>query len=134
MYKKYGGEPIPNLTAIEEITNDEYFVEAGINASGNNFIEIKALLHNQSGWPAKMGDKLSFKYFIDITELLNAGYSASDVSVNTNYNAGATVSNLIPWDTANNIYYVNVDFTIQKFIRVDNHNIRRKYSLGLLHL
>lgn len=111
MYDQYGGTPIPNFTAIEEVTNDEFFVEAGINASGSNFIEIKAILNNQSGWPARMGDKLSFKYFVDITEAVNAGYSASDIKIATNYNAGAVVSGLLPWDEANNIYYVNVDFT-----------------------
>lgn len=111
LYGEYGGTPIANFKAIETVTNDEFFVEAGINASGNNFIEIKALLNNQSGWPAKMGDKLSFKYFIDITEAVNAGYQASNMTVSTNYNSGAVVSQLLPWDEANNIYYVNVDFT-----------------------
>lgn len=111
LYGEYGGTPIANFKAIEPITNDEFFVEAGINASGSNFIEIKALLNNQSGWPARMGDKLSFKYFIDITEAVNAGYTASNLTVTTNYNAGATVSQLLPWDAAKNIYYVNVDFT-----------------------
>lgn len=111
MYGKYGGTPIPDFKAIEEITNDEFFVEAGINASGSNFIEIKAFLNNQSGWPARMGDKLSFKYFVDISEAIKAGYKASDITVSTNYNAGAVVSQLKPWDEANHIYYVDVDFT-----------------------
>lgn len=111
LYGQYGGTPIANFKAVEAVTNDEFFAEAGINASGSNFIEIKALLNNQSGWPARMGDKLSFKYFIDITEAYNAGYSAKDFTVNTNYNAGAKVSGLLPYDEANHIYYINVDFT-----------------------
>nr|P23659.1 RecName: Full=Endoglucanase Z; AltName: Full=Avicelase I; AltName: Full=Endo-1,4-beta-glucanase; AltName: Full=Thermoactive cellulase; Flags: Precursor [Thermoclostridium stercorarium] len=111
MYEDYGGSPIPDLNAFEEITNDEFFVMAGINASGQNFIEIKALLHNQSGWPARVADKLSFRYFVDLTELIEAGYSASDVTITTNYNAGAKVTGLHPWNEAENIYYVNVDFT-----------------------
>ena len=111
MYEDYGGNPIPNLTAFEEITNDEFFVMAGINASGSNFIEVKALLHNQSGWPAKVGDKLSFRYFIDISEVIEAGYDANDITISTNYNSGAKVTGLYPWDEANDIYYVDVDFT-----------------------
>jgi endoglucanase len=111
LYDEYGGTPIANFNAIETVTNDEFFVEAGINASSSNFIEIKALLNNRSGWPAKMGDKLSFKYFIDITEAANLGFKATDFTVTTNYNAGAVVSKLQPWDEAANIYYVNVDFT-----------------------
>ncbi|MDF2871460.1 MAG: Cellulose 1,4-beta-cellobiosidase [Anaerocolumna sp.] len=111
VYDEFGGTPIANFNAIETVTNDEFFVEAGINASSSNFIEIKALLNNRSGWPAKMGDKLSFKYFIDITEAANLGFKATDFTVTTNYNAGAVVSKLQPWDEAANIYYVNVDFT-----------------------
>lgn len=111
MYEDHGGNPLPNLNAIEEVTNDEYFVMAGINASGSNFLEVKALLHNQSGWPAKVGDKLSFRYFVDITEMVNAGYDASDITISTNYNSGAEVTGLHPWDVANNIYYVLADYT-----------------------
>jgi len=107
----YGGTPIAGFNAVETVTNDEFFVEAGINASSSNFIEIKALLNNRSGWPARMGDKLSFKYFIDISEAASLGYKASDFTVTTNYNAGAVVSKLQPWDEDANIYYVNVDFT-----------------------
>lgn len=111
VYKQYGGTSIANFTAIEEITNDEFFVEAGINASGSNFVEIKALLNNRSGWPARVGDELSFNYFIDITEAVKLGYTKDSFTVSTNYNSGAVVSKLLPWDEANNIYYVNVDFT-----------------------
>jgi hypothetical protein len=111
MYEEYGGTPIPGLTAVEEVTNDEFFVDAGINASGNNFIEIKALLNNQSGWPARVGDKLSFRYFLDLTEIIEAGYSPANITISTNYNAGAKVTGLYPWDEANNIYYVEADFT-----------------------
>lgn len=111
MYEDYGGKPIENLTAFEEITNDEFFVMAGINASGSNFLEVKALLHNQSGWPARVGDKLSFRYFVDISEVIEAGYSADDITISTNYNSGAKVTGLYSWDEANNIYYVDVDFT-----------------------
>ncbi len=111
LYGEYGGDPIADFKAIEEVTNDEYFVEAGINASGSNFIEIKAILNNCSGWPARMGDHLSFKYFVDITGAVNKGYTADDFKITANYNQGAAISNLLPWAEADNIYYVNVDFT-----------------------
>ncbi|WP_051624286.1 glycoside hydrolase family 9 protein [Clostridium akagii] len=111
MYHNYGGNPIANFNAVETPTNDEFFVEAGVNASGTNFVEIKAVINNKSGWPARMGDKLSFKYFIDISELVKAGYSSKDVTLSLNYNQGGVVSGLIPWNATKNIYYVNVDFT-----------------------
>lgn len=111
LYKNYGGTPIANFTATEAVTNDELFIQAGINASGPTFIEVKALVYNQTGWPARVTDKLSFRYFIDISEYVAKGYTKNDFTVTTNYNNGATTSALLPWDAANHIYYVNVDFT-----------------------
>ena len=132
MYKKYGGEPIKDFKSIEEKTNDEFFVEASVNASGKNFIELKALLYNESGWPAKVGDKLSFKYFVDISEIIKAGYTDKDVTVTTNYNQGASVSNLLPWDEENNIYYVNVDFTGTKIYPGGQQHYRKEVQFRIV--
>ena len=111
LYEDFGGTPIANLTAYETPSNDEFFVEAGTNATSSNFLEVKMFMYNESGWPARVGDKLSTRYFVDITEGVNAGYTASDYKITTNYNGGAKVTGLLPWDAANNIYYVNIDFT-----------------------
>ena len=131
MYKKYGGEPIQNFKSIEEKTNDEYYVSAAVNSVGPNYMEIKALLFNKSGWPAKMGDKLSFKYFIDISELVKAGYTAKDVTVTTNFNEGAKVSQLIPWDEEKNIYYVNADFTGTKIYPGGQSAVRKEIQFRM---
>lgn len=105
-----GQSPLAGFPGTET-KSDEMFVEASINQSNANFTEIKALLNNRSAWPARVGDKLSFKYFMDLSELYDAGYTAADLAVNSNYNQGATVSAPQPFDAANRIYYVNVDFT-----------------------
>lgn len=131
MYEKHGGEPIKDFKAIEQKTNDEFYAEAGVNASGPNFMEIKALLYNKSGWPAKVGDKLSFKYFIDISEIIKAGYTSKDITISTNYNQGAKVSNLIPWNEAQNIYYVNVDFSGTKIYPGGQPNYRKEVQFRM---
>ncbi len=105
-----GQQPLASFPE-PEIPEDEMFVEASVNSSGPNYTEIKAVLNNRSGWPARMGDKLSFKYFVDLSELIQAGYSPNDVQITTNYNQGGVVSALQPHDAANHIYYVLVDFT-----------------------
>ena len=45
----------------------EYFSEVAVNASGNDFTEIKALIHNRTGWPARSANNVEFRYFIDLT-------------------------------------------------------------------
>jgi hypothetical protein len=112
MYSLYGGTPIANFTANETKSNTEYYVEAGVASSSSTHVTINAFLTNKSGWPARISDKLSFKYFMDITELVNAGYNAGNVSVVVNYTQDTSVvSQLLPWDIARNIYYINVDFS-----------------------
>lgn len=106
-----GGQPIPDLAAMETPTNDAYYVEAAINAKGPSFIEIKALLNNRSGWPARAEDRLSFRYFFDISELLTNGGSAVDLKITSNYSQGAMLAGPFPWHGSATFYYVTLDFS-----------------------
>jgi endoglucanase len=110
MYDKYGGNPIPNFVAYET-PGDEFFVEAAVNASGAGFVNIKASINNRSGWPARGSDKLSARYYVDITETLAKGIGLDQIVVDSTTTGGAKISQLIPWDEENNIYYVSIDFT-----------------------
>ncbi|MNW25578.1 Endoglucanase 1 precursor [compost metagenome] len=106
-----GQQPLADFPT-PEVREDEMFVEAAVNASGNNFVEIKALLNNRSGWPARVGDQMSFRYYVDLSEAVAAGYAPDDITVTASgYNQGGTVSQLQPHDPDNNIYYTEVDFT-----------------------
>lgn len=110
-YGKYGGTPIANFKAMET-PEDEYTIEAGINVTGTNFVQLKVSLSNKTGWPARVSDKLSYRYFVDLSEVIKAGFNASDVKASGNTtNGGKVESSLIPWDVSKNIYYVNVDFS-----------------------
>ncbi|WP_239469793.1 glycoside hydrolase family 9 protein [Archangium violaceum] len=109
MYLLYGGTPDPSFPQRETPNTDEFYVEAGINVSGSNFTEIRAFLHNISAWPARVGDKLTLRYFVDLSEVISAGGSPSDLAVTMNYSQGAKVLPLKQW--SGNIYYVTVDFT-----------------------
>ncbi|HET9958015.1 MAG TPA: glycoside hydrolase family 9 protein [Polyangiaceae bacterium] len=108
--EKHGGTPITDLSAFETPSADEYGVDAAVNAQGPNFIEIKALVLNKSGWPARVDDQLSLRYFLDLSEFVQNGASAADVVISSNYSQGAKVTGLVPVDAARNLYYVNIDF------------------------
>lgn len=115
MYDDYGGTIDSSLNAIEEV-GEEVFLEAGINAQDKqnaiNFIEIKAVVYNRSAWPARVTDKLTYRYFVDIRDVLAAGYKASDMKITANYSQhGAKISSLQPWDEQNGIYYVEIDLS-----------------------
>ncbi|WP_224367028.1 glycoside hydrolase family 9 protein [Hyalangium versicolor] len=109
MYLLYGGTPDPTFPVKETPTTDPFFVEAGLNVTGSNFTEIRAFIHNISGWPARVSDKLSFRYFVDLSEVIASGHSPSELAVTMNYSQGAKVLPLVRW--SGNIYYVTVDFS-----------------------
>jgi endoglucanase len=102
LVQSYGGTPLSNFPAPEQ-RDDQYFVEAGVNASGTNFTEIRTQLNNRSAWPARVSDRLSFRYYIT----LETGVSLSDLTVSRTGGVG-TVS-LKPY--RDNIAYVEVDLT-----------------------
>ncbi|MGN0682907.1 MAG: glycoside hydrolase family 9 protein, partial [Oscillospiraceae bacterium] len=110
MYGRFGGETIKNFGAIEE-KGEELYVEQRVNAQGSGFTEIKAMVYNKTAWPARVTDKLELRYFIDLSELYEAGGSASDVKVTMNYSMGAKFGGIYEWNKAKNIYYVSIDFS-----------------------
>lgn len=105
-----GQQPVASFPPAEP-REDEMFVEASVNTSGSNFVEIRALLNNRTGWPARASNQMSFNYYVDLSEVVAAGYGPEDIKVTAGgYNQGGTVSALQPYDVANHIYYTKVDF------------------------
>jgi len=105
LFLEFGGQPLANFPTPETPDMDEIFCEAGVNASGTNFTEIRAFLNNRSAFPARVGDKLSFRYFFT----LEPGVTPQMITVTTNFNQGATVS--APQQFSGSIFFVKVDFT-----------------------
>ena len=107
MYKRYGGQTLVNFGAVEKPTCDEIYVDACVNASGNDFTEIKAVVRNVSAWPARVCDDLELRYYINLSE----GTDPASLSVSTNYNQGAQVGGIMTWDEEKKLYYVSIDFS-----------------------
>ena len=105
MAQEYGGAPLTNFPVAETVVGNELFIEAAINSTGSTYTEIKALVNNQSGWPARMGDKLSFRYYFT----LESGVSPSQITINANYNQCSAPTG--PTLHAGSVYYVTINCT-----------------------
>jgi endoglucanase len=101
-YKEYGGTAVSSFPDKAK-DDDELYVMGSINASGTNFTEVKALFINKSGWPARVTDQLSLRYYFT----LESGVTPSQLTLSMNYNqCGGTATG--PTQFSGNIYYVTV--------------------------
>lgn len=104
LYGIYGGQTIKNFGAVEPI-EDEFETEACVNAAGNDFTEIKAIVYNKTGWPARVCSNLTLRYFMDLSET-----DPSAVSVKMGYTQGSADCRIISWDESKGLYCVEVTF------------------------
>ena len=114
MVQKYGGSSDPDFPPTETPKWTEFFMRASINQAAGSYTEIKAFAMNHSAWPARVIQNLSYNYYFDISELVDASYSIDDVSVRIGYDQHAsdegkmTISDPIHYK--DNIYYVKLSF------------------------
>lgn len=114
MIDDYGGTPLEDFPQEETPTRPEFLIKASLNQVSSSFTELKVYAMNHSAWPARVIEDLSYNYYFDITELVEAGYSIDDVYVQkgTDQHSGdegvATVSDPIQYD--GNVYYVKITF------------------------
>lgn len=110
LYSKYHGQTLIDFGAVEEVPADEYSCESSLNVQGDDFAEIKAFIYNKTAWPARTAENLEFRYFVDLSEIYEAGGDASGVSITTNYMQSGRVDGLKVWNEENHIYYLSVVF------------------------
>ena len=110
MYSEYHGKTLIDFGAVEEVANDEYTAECSLNVQGSDFAEIKAFIYNKTAWPARAATNLEFRYFVDLSEIYQAGGDASGVTITTNYMQSGRVDGLKVWNEENHIYYLSVLF------------------------
>lgn len=106
MYSRYHGQTLKDFGAVEPVTSYEYTVEACVNASGDDFTEIKAVLLNQTAWPARGAQDVELRYFVDLSEVSDP----SAIEITSNYMQCGEVEGLKVWDEDNGIYYLSVVF------------------------
>ncbi len=119
LYHFYGAgqQPLANFPPLEP-TETAYFDQAKIEQENNARTQVTIVTNAQPTHPPHYVSGLKARYFFDISEMVAAGQSASDVKIEVYYDeqkssyTGATVVNgPLAWDAANNIYYVEVDYS-----------------------
>ncbi len=114
MIDDYGGEKLADFPVEEEPKWDEFFMKASFNQTAESYSELKVYAKNHSAWPARTIQNLSYNYYFEISEIVDKGFSISDVSVKINNDqhsgdeGACTISEPVHYD--GNIYYVKITF------------------------
>lgn len=114
MISEYGGKSDPNFP-YPETRDDEFYVEAKIkNSDSGSTVSMK--FTNHTAWPARVADNLSMRYYLDLSEILDAGFTADQLTIRCDRNQSemygsykpAVIS--APKQYSGSIYYIEVTF------------------------
>ncbi|MDE6775564.1 MAG: glycoside hydrolase family 9 protein, partial [Ruminococcus sp.] len=92
MLDKYGGTSDPSFPPVEEHDGPEFFVEAldkGVSDSGAT---ISFKVTNHTAWPARVQDNISFRYYMNLSEVKAAGKSPESVVIRCDRDQSAMYS------------------------------------------
>ncbi len=118
MVSDYGGETLADFPQPEQHDSPEVYVEAALSKSSASGVDLSLKYTNKTAWPARVVDNFSYRYYMDITEIIDAGYSASDIVIRCDRDQAAMYSGegVAPAEISqlkqykDNIYYIEVTY------------------------
>ncbi len=113
-----GGTPLADFPPTETPKWNEFEVSAVIQQNQASYTQIQLWAMNHTAWPARVVKDLSYNYYFDVSEVLEAGLSVDDIKVSIGYDQHAgdegklTASAPIKYegDSTGNTYYVKISF------------------------
>ncbi len=114
MVDKYGGTKDPNFPQKEAHDGPEFYVEAlskGAESSGQT---ISFKITNHSAWPARVQDNISFRYYMDLSEVIALGKKPEDLVIRCDRDQSKMYSGVTPAEISKptqysgDIYYIEV--------------------------
>ncbi len=118
MVDEYGGTADANFPPAEQHDSPEVYVEAKLSKSSASGVDLSLKYTNHTAWPARVVDNFSYRYYMDLSEVIAAGYSASEVVVRCDRDQAAMYSGegVAPAEISqlkqykDDIYYIEVTY------------------------
>ena len=116
MISVYGGKNDPNFPP-PETREDELYVEAkGTHDAGGSTLSLK--ITNHTAWPARIVDNISIRYYMDLSELIDAGLDPTAIEMRCDRDQAGMYSGIgvpatqisKPVQYSGSIYYVEITF------------------------
>lgn len=114
MTAEYGGTTDAAFPEPEQ-RDSELYVETKLTASSGG-VTLSFKYTNHTAWPARCVDNVSYRYYMDLSELLDAGYQANDVVMRVDRDQALMYSDYQPAQISpvthykDNIYYIEVTY------------------------
>jgi endoglucanase len=125
MYSEFGGTPLANFPPTETPDDNEMYIEAGVNASGTTFTEMKATVYNKSAWPARALTNGSFRYYFT----LDGTTTPSQITLSSAYNQCSAPTG--PTQFSGSVYYVTVSCAGQAIAPAGQSDWRREVQFRI---
>ena len=114
MVDDYDCKPLADFPPAETPKWNEFEVAAVIQQNQASYTQIQVWAMNHSAWPARVVKDLSYNYYFDVSEILEAGLSVDDIQVSIGYDQHAgdegALSVSKPIQYKDNIYYIKLSF------------------------
>lgn len=114
MVDLYGGTKDPNFPAPEAHDGPEFYVEVLSKGSDSSGQTVSFKVTNHSAWPARIQDNISFRYFMDLSEVKAAGKNPEDLVIRCDRDQSKMYSGVTPAEISKpiqysgDVYYVEV--------------------------
>ncbi|MDO4864785.1 MAG: glycoside hydrolase family 9 protein [Ruminococcus sp.] len=117
MIDKYGGTKDPSFPQKETHDGPEFYVEVLSKGGDSSGQTISFKVTNHSAWPARVQDNISFRYYMDLSEVISAGKNPEDLVIRCDRDQSAmyadkgykTAEISKPKQYSGNIYYIEVN-------------------------
>jgi hypothetical protein len=124
------GTTVSPAVVPNETVGEEYIASIKSNSSGSNYFEPAINIYNHTAWPARIPKKLSFRYFIDISEGIARGFGPNDYALKLNYAPDATLlPGLRQW--SGSIYYAEIEYNNALFYPGGQSPSRRECQIRI---
>lgn len=117
MVDKYGGTKDPSFPQPEVHDGPEFYVEVLSKTGDSSGQTISFKVTNHSAWPARVQDNISFRYYMDLSEVKAAGKNPEDLVIRCDRDQSAmysakgykTAEISKPIQYKGDIYYIEVN-------------------------
>lgn len=123
LYQLYGQgqEPVKNFPP-KDLDPKPFYASAKLEQENKERTQITVAIHNDTSTPPSNENGLKARYFFNISEMLEKGQTADDLSVQVMYDQaliidgkGVNISKPQPWDEESGVYYIDLSWEGNSF-------------------